>query len=78
MLIKPVGVDGQALLDFGLQSYGIVDGIGLVTFGFLWPKNNIWAPCDYGITTSWAACGATISSSWMTCGAAPSTTWTDC
>lgn len=73
-----VGVNGEALNTLGFEANDQFNGVGLLTFGFLWPVNAIWNPCGYGITTNWAACGATITTSWTTCGAAPSTTWTPC
>lgn len=51
---------GQALNDFGLTAFDTVEGLGLNTFGFLWPCNGIWAPNDDTITTAWTvanACG---------------------
>lgn len=64
-LLQDVTVNGEALSDFGLQADDEISGIGLVTFGLLWP--GIWTPCSFG-----------VSSTWTDCGAAPSTTWTEC
>lgn len=53
-----VTIKGMALEDFGFIAEGAISGVGLNTFGFLWPCNEIWAPCDAPITTTWVSCGA--------------------
>lgn len=52
-IIAPV-----ALLTHGLTAFDTVEGIGLVTFGFLWPCNGIWGPTPEGAVrnTVWTAC----------------------
>lgn len=44
---------GQALNDFGLEAFDTVEGLGLNTFGFLWPCSGIWAPADDPVSTAW-------------------------
>jgi hypothetical protein len=81
-LMRDVGVEGQALADFGFQVLGAagfiggVDGVGLVSRGLLWPKGGIWGYCNDPFTTTWANCGTTIVTGWSLPAPAPSTTWT--
>ena len=51
----------EAVNDFGFQAFGAVEGLGLNTFGFLWPVDGIWAPCcpvNEGTGTVWTDCEA--------------------
>jgi hypothetical protein len=59
---------GEALVTNGLVTRNVVNGLGLVTRGFIWELYGIWFDAEYyaPITTSWAAYGATLTS----------TTWT--
>lgn len=54
-------VVGTALNTFGFTANKTVAGLGLLTFGFLWPCDGIWMPSDDPITTTWVA--ASIPSS---------------
>jgi hypothetical protein len=54
-------VVGQALNDQGLCAFNTIAGLGLNTFGFLWPCDGIWQSSEDPITTSWVA--ASIPSS---------------
>lgn len=54
--IGNVRVVGQALNSFGFTAFNTVEGLGLNTFGFLWPCDGIWAPNDEAITTTWTNC----------------------
>lgn len=63
-MANPVGdvkIVGMALNDFGLSAYNTVEGLGLNTFGFLWPCNGIWAPGDEIISTSWVGCTSAVT-----------------
>lgn len=51
-----VRVVGEALNDFGLEAFNTIAGLGLNTFGFLWPCESIWAPTDEAIVTIWTDC----------------------
>lgn len=45
---------GQALNDFGfVGAQNAIAGLGLNTFGFLWPCDAIWTCTDPAITTVW-------------------------
>ncbi len=44
---------GEALNDVGFVGNDAVEGLGLVTAGFLWPCAGIWAPMQAAITTTW-------------------------
>lgn len=50
----------EAVIDWGLIAYGAVEGLGLNTFGFLWPASGIWSPCcavSEGVEeTTWTDC----------------------
>jgi len=46
-------VVGQALNDGGLSAFNTLAGLGLNTFGFLWPCDGIWLSSDDPITTTW-------------------------
>ena len=53
MLPVDVIVVGKALNDRGFVANDAVEGLGLNTFGFLWPCAGIWAPMSKAITTTW-------------------------
>lgn len=48
-----VTISGEALDDLGLCAYNTIEGLGLNTFGFLWPCDGIWAPAFPPVTTVW-------------------------
>lgn len=33
-----------------------VDGLGLVTLGFVWSVGSVWFDCYAGVTTTWSGC----------------------
>lgn len=41
-----VVVAGNALNDRGFSAFNTIAGLGLNTFGFLWPCDAIWGPTD--------------------------------
>jgi len=53
--MEPVDVIvvGQALCDNGFEAYNTISGLGLNTFGMLWPCSDIWAPLDSVFSTPW-------------------------
>jgi hypothetical protein len=51
-----VVIKGQALNSFGLTANDTISGVGLNTFGFLWPCADIWYPADENVTTTWSEC----------------------
>jgi hypothetical protein len=51
-----VRVVGQALNSFGFTAYNTIAGLGLNTFGFLWPCDSIWNPTDEAVVTVWSEC----------------------
>lgn len=53
-----VTVKGMALNDFGFVAEGAIAGVGLNTFGYVWPCDAIWTPADASITTAWVSCGS--------------------
>lgn len=55
-LAVPATIVGNALNDFGLEANSTIAGLGLNSFGFLWPCDGIWEPCEADITTVWVAC----------------------
>ena len=50
-----VVVVGTALDTRGFTANNTIAGLGLNTFGFLWPCDGIWMPSDNPITTAWVA-----------------------
>jgi hypothetical protein len=69
-MANPVGdvkIVGMALNDFGLSAYNTVEGLGLNTFGFLWPCAGIWAPGDEVIVTNWVGCTSALQPDAETC-----------
>lgn len=48
-------VVGTALDTQGFTAFNTVEGLGLNTFGFLWPCEGIWGPSDGSITTIWVS-----------------------
>lgn len=55
MAMTPVDVVviGTALNTHGFIGNNTISGLGLNTFGFLWPCTGIWTPSDGAITTTW-------------------------
>lgn len=52
------GFDYNALFSFGFQNFGAIDpdGIGIMTYGFVWPAPQRWTPniTEWGVTlTTW-------------------------
>lgn len=48
-------IKGAALESFGFTSDKTIAGLGLNTFGFLWPCDGIWGPAIDGVSTTWGA-----------------------
>lgn len=58
-MAKPFDVQivGDALETQGFEAYKTVEGLGLITFGFLWPLEGIWSPGeDIPVSTTWSNC----------------------
>lgn len=69
-LPEGVIIKGVALNDFGLSAYDLsddntsdqtiqiqgIDGIALVTAGFLVSQDAFWYVCEEDITTTWSDC----------------------
>lgn len=51
-----VKIEGQALNDQGFTVDKAISGVGLNTFGFLWPCADIWSNAFDSVTTGWTAC----------------------
>jgi hypothetical protein len=50
-------IQGDALNSKGFEAFKTVEGLGLNTFGFLWPLDGIWAPGESMPTsTVWSDC----------------------
>lgn len=47
---------GNALNSFGFTAFNTVEGLGLNTFGFLWPCDGIWNVSDPVVSTTWVEC----------------------
>lgn len=50
-----VVIVGTALNDLGFQAYNTVEGLGLNTFGLLWPCSGIWDTAESSVSTTWSA-----------------------
>lgn len=48
-----VKIVGNALNSQGFTGENTIDGVGLNTFGFIWPCASIWTSCEEPITTVW-------------------------
>lgn len=46
----------MALETKGLTAENTIDGLGLVTNGFIWSCASIWGPAFPSITTTWVSC----------------------
>lgn len=55
-----VVVVGTALNTDGFTAFKTVSGLGLNTFGFLWPCDGIWTSSDAAITTKWVAASVPV------------------
>jgi hypothetical protein len=53
--VQPVDVVivGTALNTQGFTAKGAIAGLGLNTFGFLWPCDGIWSNFEESVTTAW-------------------------
>jgi len=63
-------VTGIALVSDGLvaeYNAGVfsLEGLALVTFGFLTPMSQVWTECS-GVSTSWNDCSGVVTS-WQDC-----------
>ena len=47
---------GDALNTQGFTAFNTVEGLGLNTFGFLWPVEGIYSPCCTAETLTWVEC----------------------
>jgi hypothetical protein len=77
-----VTVKGYVLETFGLTDRNTIDGIGLNTFGFVWPCDNIWFQPYYSnlslsISTTWTLAFSSTLTTWtLAPGWSVGTTWT--
>jgi len=73
------GIAGQALNTMGFVGNNTTDhdrGIGLNTFGFVWPSAAIWTNFADGITTSWTSFSQGVTTNWTSFAQGVTTTWT--
>lgn len=53
-------IDGQGQLDYGLcwgpPTGDSISGLGLLTYGFVWLRNDIWVPGLLPIDPGWVPC----------------------
>lgn len=68
-------IKGTALETFGLTAENTIAGLGLNTFGFLWPCDGIWGPAFDGVSTPWAAVYAGVTTTWTASYAGVTTIW---
>lgn len=48
-------VVGQALNSLGFTANDATAGLGLNTFGFLWPCDGIWGGAQESVSTTWTS-----------------------
>lgn len=51
----------MALNDMGFVANNTIAGLGLNTFGFLWPCDGIWSSSEMPITTVWTGISLAIN-----------------
>lgn len=51
-----VQIVGDALNTQGFTAFETIEGLGLNTFGFLWPLSGIWSACCTATTLNWTDC----------------------
>lgn len=56
-----VVVVGQALQTYGFEANQTLAGLGLMTWGFLWPCDGIWSSADALVTTTWVPASVALS-----------------
>lgn len=61
-----IGVVGDALETLGFTVKGAIDGVGLMTLGFLWKYRSIWSNTydNDVISTTWTDADASVSTTW--------------
>lgn len=70
-----VVIRGQALNSLGLTAEKTIAGLGLNTFGFLWPCDGIWGPAVDPVTTLWATFMPVVSTTWTDVYSGVTTIW---
>jgi len=74
-----VGIVGEALNTQGFIGKNTTDhdiGIGLHTFGFVWPDSAIWTNFAPGVTTNWVTFSQSVTTGWTSFAQGVTTTWT--
>lgn len=78
---------GEPILTRGFERAGaVIDGVGLLTYGLLWPCSGIWADV-YGSPFNPSGPGSSLSTTWVGVSGSPfnpngsgaslTTTWTE-
>lgn len=52
-------LEGLAWNPYSVPGGYNTDGLGILTFGFVWGIASIWAQCSAGVTTEWEDCACT-------------------
>lgn len=69
-------ISGQGLLEFGLSSESVVDGIGLLTRGFVFSCFSPFVPPGVtAVSTAWSQSFGTSATVWV---GVTGTLWGDC
>lgn len=70
---------GEPLLSYGLYNRSSINGIGLVTRGFLWETQDIWLDTTFvsQLSTTWVVGSSVSSTSWVVGSSVSSTSWND-
>lgn len=66
----PITSYGESLETFGFEVRGAINGLGLVTRGFLWGVYSIWTDIDLidNLVTSWTNSNPVITTTWTDTG----------
>lgn len=84
MAIPPfdVTIKGVALNTYGLTSWDVYSGLGLLTDGLIWPCPEIWygpinSPGTTTIMTTWSLIASPVTSWTLSPGQSTTTVWVD-
>ena len=70
---------GEGIVSSGFVVRDGINGVGLVTRGFIWQLYDIWVGREAtdSLSTSWSNAEASLTTNWTNMDTGISTTWTD-
>lgn len=63
-----VVLNGMALNTSGLTGNNTIAGLGLLTYGLIWPCSGIWEDYEEDVVTVWEECETVIDPNLEYCG----------